>query len=57
MKLKHEPLNNSRTCAVCNKEFIIHPGAGWLYKKIIKGKTVWFCSWTCQRKAEQKGTK
>ena len=57
MKLKHEPLNNSRTCAVCEKSFIVHPGAGWLYKKIIKGKTVWFCSWTCQRKAEQKGTK
>jgi len=53
--MKHEPLKASRKCAVCGKQFIIHPGAGWLYKKKTHSKTIWFCSWTCQRQEEQKG--
>ena len=55
--MKHEPLNNSRTCAVCEKSFIVHPGAGWLYKTKTNSKTTWYCSYKCMRQAEkQRGT-
>lgn len=53
--MSNEPLKTIRKCAVCGKEFIIHRGAGWLYKKNRKGKTIWYCSWACQRQEEQKG--
>ncbi len=53
-----EPLKTTRRCAVCGKEFIIHRGAGWLYKRKTSGKTIWFCSWNCQRRDElARGTK
>ena len=55
--MSNEPLKSIRKCEVCGKSFIIHPGAGWLYKKKTNKRTLWFCSWTCQRQAEQKGTK
>ena len=51
--MKHEPLNNSRTCAVCGKSFIVHPGAGWLYKTKTNSKTTWYCSYKCMRQAEK----
>ena len=48
--MSNEPLKSIRKCAVCGKSFIIHRGAGWLYKKNRKGKTIYFCSGTCQRR-------
>ena len=48
----NEPLKTTRICAVCGKEFIIHRGAGWLYKRVKNQKTIYFCSWKCQRLVE-----
>ena len=48
----NEPLKTTRTCAVCGKKFIIHRGAGWLYKRVKNQKTIYFCSWKCQRLVE-----
>ena len=54
----NEPLKTTRVCAVCGKEFIIHRGAGWLYKRVKNQKTFYFCSWKCQRRDElARGTK
>lgn len=53
----NEPLKSIRRCAVCGKEFIIHRGAGWLYKKVNHktGKTEYYCGYNCARKAGWKG--
>jgi len=48
----NEPLRTTRICAVCGKEFIFYRGAGWLYKRVRKQKTIYFCSWKCQREVE-----
>ena len=48
----NEPLKSTRICAVCGKEFIFHRGAGWLYKRVKDQKTIYFCSWKCQRMVE-----
>lgn len=48
----NEPLKSTRICAVCGKEFIFHRGAGWLYKRVKDQKTIYFCSWKCQRLVE-----
>lgn len=37
-----------RKCACCDKEFI--PGKEHLYRLILQGKKLWFCSYTCWRK-------
>jgi len=48
-----EPLKSIRKCAECGKSIIIHPGAGWLYKKenTKTKKMEYFCSYTCARRA------
>ena len=59
----NEPLKSVRTCAVCGKEFIIHRGAGYLYKREVykteqtekARKVEYFCGYTCARKAGWKG--
>ena len=54
-----EPLKSKRKCAICGKEFIIHPGAGYLYKRIEPKTraTEYFCSWRCMRSAEENAKK
>lgn len=39
-------------CPVCNKVFDTHGYKSYLYKKVVKGKTQVYCSWTCMHKAE-----
>ena len=61
----NEPLKSVRKCAVCGKEFIIHRGAGYLYKKEVPKtretdmtktrKTEYYCGYTCAKKAGWKG--
>lgn len=42
----------SMTCAVCGREFIIHPGH--IFKGHTREKKVeYYCSWRCQRKREE----
>ena len=55
----NEPLKSIRTCAVCGKEFIIHRGAGYLYKRMEPNTraTEYFCSWRCMRSAEETAKK
>lgn len=42
-----------RTCKCCNKEFLVAVPGEYVYKRVIKGKTCFFCSWTCYRKEEK----
>lgn len=47
------PLEMTRTCAVCGKEIILTPG--WVYKRqgSKTRRTVHYCGWTCMREAER----
>lgn len=39
------------SCPMCNKEYYVL--YDWGYKRSILGKTYYFCSWSCLRKAEK----
>ena len=49
-----EPLRTERKCVMCEKTIILQRGSGYLYKRINHetGKTEYFCSYTCKRRAE-----
>ena len=55
----NEPLKSVRKCDMCGKEFIIHRGAGYLFKTVEPDTrmTIYFCGWTCKRKYERSGKK
>lgn len=40
-----------KTCCVCKKLFFSTPE--WVYKKRVRTKTIYYCSWTCYRKTEK----
>ena len=52
--MKYVPGEVDRTtvCACCGKKFWKYTNT-WQYKKFIKNKTVYFCSYTCDRKDEK----
>ena len=52
-----EPLRSERKCPICHKDYIIQRGAGWLYKKKDPdtGKMIYYCGYTCAKKAGWKG--
>lgn len=40
-----------KVCTVCKKEFYTQKGNKWAYKRLnSKGKTCYYCSWSCFRK-------
>jgi len=42
-----------RNCAVCGKEVSIR--GSYLYKRVVDGKTAYYCSYTCYKKSKQNG--
>lgn len=44
----------THTCACCGKEFYTTSCSNWLYKRTIKGRVKWYCSYTCYKKAVDK---
>lgn len=42
-----------RTCGVCGKEVSIR-GSNYKYKRLVKGKTVYYCGWNCYNKGKKK---
>ena len=50
---KHEPLTGYRhICPVCGKEF--WGGSDWKFAKNQRGVKIYYCSWKCKRKMEEK---
>ena len=41
-----------RTCGVCGKEVSIR--GTYKYKRLVKGKTVYYCGWNCYNKGQKK---
>ena len=44
-------LGIEKTCPVCGKTFVVQDVVNYVYQKEYKHTHMWYCSWTCFRKA------
>ena len=56
-KLINELNKKEKICKCCGKVFIVSYPKMYTYKRILKRKTDYYCSWTCFNKGEIKKTR
>lgn len=53
-KIAIAALGRDVECGNCGKQFLLPGGSKWAYRRLVNGKTKYFCSWSCFRKNERK---
>lgn len=53
-KMMNELNNKEKICKNCGKKFIVSYPKIYTYKRAIRGKIEYFCSWSCYNKTDTK---
>ena len=49
----YSTMKGARKCPVCGKPFIVGDYEHWVYRRTVKKKLLYVCSWSCYRTLPQ----
>ncbi len=49
-----EHMFNVKYCAVCGKDFVVQEPKMYAWRRVVKNRLKYYCSYTCYRQTEKK---